>query len=828
MQPGKNFIFILAFLMKGMVAFATHIVGGELTYQYKGNNVYTIRLDLFIDCKNGNSQAIAQDATAFIGVYSGKTNKMLSGYPIQISRSGPNRVQKLNYSCISVAPNACVDHYWYESNLTLPPIDGGYILSFQRCCRNNSISNLITPGAVGANYWTAIPDARTLPDKKPNSSAVFKELPPNFLCTNTPLKFNHMATDADGDSLVYDLFWPYDGASQNQPRPDNGFNGQLANPPFPLIPWASGYETDIPIDANPELKINSQTGYLTMTPTKKGQFVVGIRVKEYRKGVLISETRRDYQFNVDECVIDVVASYFAPKLLCGYTHTFTNLSTGAQRFHWDFGVSGREDDTSNNQTPKFTFPGPGIYTIKLYAYKNNCQDSFIQELEVIEPVIPKLPADTTLCKSASILYKTNVVADSYKWSTGGNSNSILVSDPGQFWVEIDVNGCKWRDTVLVKYDNDVVQVYGDTFYCHKQPFSRKLSLNKSFAQMMWSTGEKTQSITVSNLGKYIVDVETANGCKSKDTAEISQFGEIKFDIRDTTVCPGYAVLFDTRSDDATYLWSNGGNNRTATYSNSGLHWVRVTRGLCYKQDSFVLRNFANEFSLGPDLRFCNKIDTQLSLLGYPFSSIVWNNEVTMPVYRITQPGQVKVTLRNSNNCTESDSLMVLLFPNPALDLGSDTVVCSSVNPILDAGPNMVLYKWNTGNDNRFETAMEPGEYSVLVVDKEGCKSSDTVEILKNPQLFPSIVYMPNAFTPDDNGLNDLYPDNKYVNIGSLYVVKLYNRWGEKIVEYHSPEVNWNGMVNGVPAPEGVYVYLVSWIGCDNVRRTLSGDFHLLR
>ena len=88
--------------------------------------------------------------------------------------------------------------------------------------------------------------------------------------------------------------------------------------------------------------------------------------------------------------------------------------------------------------------------------------------------------------------------------------------------------------------------------------------------------------------------------------------------------------------------------------------------------------------------------------------------------------------------------------------------------------------------------------------------------------------MPNAFTPDGNGRNDVYPDNKYVNIGSLYNVKLYNRWGEKIADYASPSINWDGNIKGVPAQEGVYIYMVNWIGCDNEFHTLRGSFHLLR
>ena len=88
--------------------------------------------------------------------------------------------------------------------------------------------------------------------------------------------------------------------------------------------------------------------------------------------------------------------------------------------------------------------------------------------------------------------------------------------------------------------------------------------------------------------------------------------------------------------------------------------------------------------------------------------------------------------------------------------------------------------------------------------------------------------MPNAFSPNGNGINEVYPDNKFYDVGVLYSVKLYNRWGEKLADYNTTESNWDGTINGRPAPEGVYVYQINYIGCDNELYRKSGSFHLLR
>ena len=811
------------------MANATHIVGGEMTYKYLGSNQYRIRLDLYIDCLNGNPQAISSDATAWIGVWDGNTKRIISGYPVEVSRSGPSRIQKTNYNCIAIAPNACVDHYWYETTMTLAPRTGGYIVSFQRCCRNNSISNLNRPDITGANYWTAIPDSRTNPDKKENNSAVFKELPPNFLCTNTPLNFDHSATDADGDSLVYELFWPFTGGTNSQPRPDNRFNGTLENPPFSQITWSGGYSETNPINGNPALAIDSKTGKLTLIPTLTGQFVVGIIVKEYRKGVLISQTRRDYQFNVQACVIDVVASYFAPTVVCGYTYQFRNQSTGGQRYHWDFGVAGTNTDTSNQFQPSFTFPAAGKYKVKLIAWKKTCSDTFLAELEVLKPEIPKLQKDTTICEKTSLVVGTSTTGDAYLWNTGQTTKSITLTQPGLYWIELTKSTCKWRDSIVLSVDRTKVQISGDTLYCSDEQFSRDLKATPGLKQYRWNTGATTPNITVSQSGVFVVTGTTVNGCVSIDTAYINRYSPVVISLRDTIVCPGVPVRFDNQNPTATATrWSNGETGASTIITVPGIYIVRVTRGLCSTWDTFNLANFPSTLDLGPDMRFCERIDTLITAPRNDFQSVTWNNEIVGNSYRLKEPGKLIISVINRYGCPESDSIQVRLFPNPRINLGNDTVVCLSVHPVLNALPGMEKYQWQDGTNGLSYKAIDPGTFWVKVKDKNGCYGSDTVTINKRGDLYPSMLFMPNAFTPDGNGINDLYPLNKFPKMGSFYNVKLYNRWGEKLVELTTPDVNWDGNFNGVAAPEGAYVYLATWIGCDNVRRTIRGSFHLLR
>ncbi len=822
-------LFLLCALVN--VLNATHIVGGEVTYKYLGSNQYKIRLDLYIDCQNGNPQAISSDATAYIGVFNGQTRNMLGGYPKQISRQGPKRVVKTNYNCIVQAPNACVDQYWYEATFTLPPITGGYYVSFQRCCRNGSIDNLIDPGGTGANYWTLIPDARTLSNKKENNSAVFKELPPNFLCTNTPLKFDHSAVDADGDSLVYELFKPFTGGTSNMPRPDQGANGDLQQPPFSQISWGPSYRDTFQIDGNPPLQIDRNTGFMTLTPTRTGQFVIGILVKEYRNGQLVGITRRDYQFNVQSCVIDVVASYFVPTFICGYKYRFQNKSSSAQRYHWDFGVDTSTRDTSNLGSPTFTFPHAGKFKVRLYAYKNKCVDSFVAYVNVVEPLKPQLPSDTIICPGGRVKLKSNIVAEAYKWSTGATTDTTSTAKEGWVWLDVYSKVCSWRDSMRITIDRSIVSAWGDTVYCSDDKFNRTVGAANGMAKYTWSTGETTQTIVVNKPGKVYVVGETPNFCKSKDSVTVSQYTPVQAAVNDTVVCPGVSFPFDSKVNiggSTSVLWSNGATTKVANISNPGTYWLKITVGLCSDRDTFTLKNFPYELDLGRDLRYCNQIDTTLTITLPGVSRIVWNKEVIGRDYDLKQPGKVVVELFNSNNCPEKDSINVLLFPNPTLNLGSDTALCLSENPVLDAGPGMISYNWSTGAKTQTILAYDSGVYWVRVKDVEGCVSVDSINMKKRKDLFPSNIFMPNAFTPNGDGRNDQYPLNQYQVKGALYNIKIFNRWGEKMMELNSPDINWDGNINGKPAPEGVYIFMAYWIGCDNEKRSLQGNFTLLR
>lgn len=369
----KTFFLFLFLVLLSLKNFATHIVGGEIYYDYKGSNNYKITLKVYRDCYNGIPQ-LDNPAYVFIFNSSGVFIDSLA-MPLYSSAILPSGV---NNPCFVPPTNVCVQEGIYYADVKLLPAAGGYYLSYQRCCRNSTILNLINPGNVGSTYMAHIPDPSIV---QGNSSPRFKNFPPIFICSNVPLTFDHSASDPDGDSLYYDFCDPYDGASAACPV--FGPNGdpncpEIGDPPpYRFVPWLAPYSASYPMGSLPVMTVDPVTGLMTGTPNIIGQWVVGVCVSEYRNGVLLDVNKRDFQFNVTNCPNLPVASVPVQNRFCfGYQVNFTQNSVNAFSYNWDFGDPTTNADVSTNASPSWIYPDSGTYTVTLIINQGSlCADT---------------------------------------------------------------------------------------------------------------------------------------------------------------------------------------------------------------------------------------------------------------------------------------------------------------------------------------------------------------------------------------------------------------------------------------------------------------------
>ena len=342
---------------------ASHIIGAEIRYQCLGGNQYKIILDVYRDCFYGLA---GFDDPVYINVFKKNgtylQNPNITLFPMSIDTLDNNIS---NDPCLLPPDDVCVAHARYEGVYTLNvAANDGLFLVYQRCCRNETITNIELPDFTGSTYFTFIsPESNALC----NSSPEFDFYPPIFVCVGKAIEHEHAAIDLDNDSLVYRFYTPFEGASFAVPDPGPG---QVSPPPYDTVVWI-----DPPYSLNAvlgpstvaELSIDPHTGLITGFPEIQGQFVVGVLVEEYRNGVLLSVTRRDFQYNVGECV-EVKAKIEANAAQCDdLTVQFGNSTAGPDNFNWYY-IHG--PDTvffSDEFEPTFTFPDTGKYEIMLVA-----------------------------------------------------------------------------------------------------------------------------------------------------------------------------------------------------------------------------------------------------------------------------------------------------------------------------------------------------------------------------------------------------------------------------------------------------------------------------
>ena len=193
-----------------------------------------------------------------------------------------------------------------------------------------------------------------------------------------------------------------------------------------------------------------------------------------------------------------------------------------------------------------------------------------------------------------------------------------------------------------------------------------------------------------------------------------------------------------------------------------------------------------------------------------------------------QDGNYKFTVTDTVNCVESKTIDITVNPFPEIAFSTYDTIWAEPGYLLEAGNGAEYYQWNTGEITEAIQIDSMGHYVVEVISYEGCKSTDAVRVLwrENGEPF----YMPNAFTPNGDGLNDLFravPKYDYI---SSYQLTIYNRWGQQIFECNDIDCGWDGTYQNNPSPNGAYIYRIVYeeISQPGKTKTLEGTVVLVK
>lgn len=565
MLKGSPYPFVLLLFFFCKSAQATHIVGGEIYYDNLGGNTYKIHMKVYRDCINGVPpfdgwpDKTGRVLSAVFTVFDAQGNAVRTGTftPLTYTTLPPTNN---NVCAPDVSATACVQQAIYETTLQLPPKMGGYYIVYQRCCRNATILNLIDPGSVGTTYWEHIPGPEVV---LVNSSPRFASLPPIYICNNNPIEYNHVATDPDGDSLVYSLCTPFNGLDKDCPiLGDSSCPLPNEAPPYVSVPFSPPYSASYPLSSHPAININSATGFLNGTPTILGQWVVGVCVSEYRRGVLIGTHHRDFQFNVIPCPFVVTADIISQTTTnngqgTGYCNGFTisyqnNSSSNASSYFWDFGDPGSTTDTSSAYNPTYTYTLVGTYTATLIVNPGSrCSDTTTEVFQVRPLLSPDFLLPQAQCFRGNhydfALGGSFQGNGTFNWDFGANAipptaNTPTVSNvryhtPGIYnaTIVVNENDCSAWATKVVEVVQNPQALIGPytTIGCHplsvtfpnQSTAASDMVFNWVFSDGTTST-EQSPTHIFTQPGVYSVSLTVTANQKCVDTSQVSAVNSI--------------------------------------------------------------------------------------------------------------------------------------------------------------------------------------------------------------------------------------------------------------------------------------------------------------
>ncbi len=449
---------ILMFLVLGHYLNAAHIIGGEMYYSCEGVGNYTFTLNLYRDCASGGADfdGVPNGFPGNIAIYRGNDQNTFRRLSLPAPVISTIDLTTGN-PCLNAPSSLCLQQGVYTFFEQLPVSTEPYYVVYQRCCRNPTINNLVDPGDVGGTYSVEItPIAQTTCNNSPR----FIGLPPPVICLDEALTYDHSAFDLEGDSIVYSFCTPVNGGTRNNPIPDPALP-----PPWMPLTYATPYTFDNPMGGNPTVSLDND-GFITGTPNIEGQYVVTVCADEYRNGQLIGGIKREFQFNVTDCIpfiqAQIVSNAIEEDKFILYSCNDLNVpfndisfpSQNVESFYWEVSIDADSTIQWNAPNSLIAFPSPGIYDGQLIVNPNTqCSDTAFYEVIITPEMAPSFEIDTSICEPSQIQFENNTLIPSVSditWDFGnGNSSSIenptsTFEDPGTYPITLtltDSIGC---------------------------------------------------------------------------------------------------------------------------------------------------------------------------------------------------------------------------------------------------------------------------------------------------------------------------------------------------------------------------------------------------
>ena len=521
------------------------------------------------------------------------------------------------------------------------------------------------------------------------------------------------------------------------------------------------------------------------------------------------------------------------------------MCSGSGVFSW-YGPTGLL--TGNTNAIYVTIPG---FYYCVLVDNIGCQQ-VSNTLEVKQYNTPYLLASpvAVICPGDSLMIVAVTNAGSLiEWQPplSGNSLSQTVYGPGTYYCNITSCGIVTTASISVTQSNvsAVITPDGPVDFCPGD--SVILFGNSGMIFYGWTGGSTDTSITVFQSGSYTLTTTDNNGCTAVSSpVTISVISVTPPVINDITICYGTSAALTSIADGQIYWYdsaaggniiSTGAEYITPLIFDTVTYYLMTIDSGC--SSGFVPVNvFINSSSFPPlvssNSPVCAGSTIELYCESVYGASYSWTgpagfySPAANPMIMNSTPvnaGNYSLVIYADGCTSPASAVSVQVIENPTVELPDSVYLyCIEDGIMLDASYTGANYQWQDYSTNAHYYVQSGGLYWVIV-SVGNCKTADSTMVYAEDCT--PIIEMPNVFTPNSDGSNDFFLPIKFEFIVESKIM-IFNRWGKLLYESNDALSGWNGTYNGKDCSDGVYFWILYYVGIKGETGSLNGTVTLLK
>lgn len=455
------------------------------------------------------------------------------------------------------------------------------------------------------------------------------------------------------------------------------------------------------------------------------------------------------------------------------------------------------------------------------VFYSQCKVSDTIILNVLQVPTFDLGPDITACENARVAIG-NDLPFPHQWNTGSTNDSIFPTQDGNYELTLNNLHCEFTDDVNVAFvPAPIVDLGPDVLACTGD--STILNGPSGNYTYTWNNVVENQQKTIKTTGQYVLSVSDGF-CTVNDTMDAEFTIPTDPNLPAGFLCAPDSILLDASiANGINYTWNTGETSSSIYATDSGTYFVDIEEGGCLtRYTTEVNISERPNLDLGADVDVCVQESTVLNT-NLPNLSTQWSTGETSQSIKVSQAGVYKVSVQNGA-CTISDSVEVFYHPLPQLSV-LDYEVCPNDSLLLNLTDIATNAVWNDGFIGTQRYLYSGEVYGINLISAFGCQNSFEIAVFEQDDCLDE-VYVPSAFTPDGDGLNEIFipvlPRLQMLNLS------IYNRWGERIFYTEDQSVGWDGTYKQEKAKGDVYAWRMQYIDSYGVKQQAFGKVTLVR